>query len=556
MDPIKSAASAKKVIAGVVGIVFAAPLALVLGVTQMSSMLVQHTVEKEAAKNIAVMKSEQAWLVGQALTTPRPIGVFNTSPFSQDFGSSAAIGPNASFVAFVGDQEASLLVRDASRAVGLGSSKWAISASPDASKVFSSAAVGDDLANRAIFRHEEGHARMFENLRPIGPMRSIPSDASRVLAHAVDTVYSTQSKGLPPAKTPDWRASWMASLRAEAYSDAYSCVSVARKSPSAMRECALNLHATRIIPPKHSPDSSALGRAGETHNVDMASFMAAQLNPNAVSRLDAKGLDDLSGGMANASLEWAIARQATNIGFFSKDGAAWWAEEAKAAGLSPSEADAAWRGLKESVQSTRPAAVFSEKSFQAGGIVFHAQGLPSELASSPDSSWRFDGRGGARFYRVFTDPKIVEPISASIDKEPIATQKIRRDASYRGAFSTHAALASIVGADLSREGARVSLIATNTRDKAAEFERFFSRISKAISPADSASPALSPVASAQAPANSASRPFSSVVPIQASPSPSDPDMRAKLAERRASVAASTPDYSSRRFFGLPKPAGA
>lgn len=508
-------------IAAVVGIAFAAPLALVLGITQITSMAVQRKAESEAVHSIASMKSEQAWLVGQGLVKARPIGVFNSSLFSSNFRSRETSGAHASPVRLVAGVEPSLLVEGAAKALGAGRPEWILSASRDGAPSFGEAAVDSEYARRAVYRHEEGHARMFERLQPVGPLRSTHPAAAKVLSGLLNAAHADTSQGNAPSAN-DWRSSWLATLRSEAYADAYSAISVARKSPSSMREAAMHFHASRIFP-SSARHETALDHAGDPHSVDMASFMSAQLDPKSVALLDAKGLDSLAGSIADASVEWAIARQASSLGFFSGQGSSWWAGKAQAAGLSPAESQASWEALRETSLAATPGAVFNPKILSAGGQSFIVQGLPKPLALA---AWRFDGRGGQSFSSTrHVDPATQKSIQGAALANPTAASDAGLDA-YRGAVSTHAALAKLAGASLEREADRLSLTAKGTRSVSGDYKAFMASAIHDLSPR--------------------------LASIDAPPSV---DIPRKIFARRAAAISALPGAAAGRSLGLPKPSG-
>lgn len=452
----------------VVGVITASTIVLVLGVTQLTSMLVQRSAENDAAKNIATMKSEQAWLVGQGLALSRPIGVFNSSIFETNFRSEGVAGAHASAVHTIGLAESSLLVKMASRALGIGRVEQSISAGRDAAPSFGETAFGPEAAARLTYRHEEGHARMRDIPSPAASLPSLSPAASLIATTVVNAYFDASAEREPEGA--NWRASWMSSIRGEAYADAYSCLSIARASPAAMRDCAMSLHATRIFPTDGARDAAALSSIGDSHNVDMASFIVAQLDASAVAKLDGAGVGELSAKVADASLDWAIARQSSRMGFFSEDGEKWWMSEAKAAGVGASDARAAWVDFRGAAKSPKPSSVFGDISISAGGLDFKARGLSQVLGGY---AWRFDGWGGLVPIEALSSRPAMQKALHAPNYDRIAAS------AFGAATATHWSLAQSVGADFSVEGARLSKVSSGKLANAPRFERFFESASLA-----------------------------------------------------------------------------
>lgn len=455
----------------VVGVITASTIVLVLGVTQLTSMLVQRSAEHDAVKNIATMKSEQAWLVGQGLALSRPIGVFNSSIFEPNFRSEGVAGAHASAVHTIGLAESSLLVKMASRALGIGRVEQSISAGRDAAPSFGETAFGPEAATRLTYRHEEGHARMRDISSPAASLPSLSPLASLIAASSVNAYFDASAEREP--QDANWRARWMSSIRGEAYADAYSCLSIARAAPAAMRECAMSLHATRIFPTQGARDTASLSSIGDSHNVDMASYIVAQLDASAVAKLDGAGLGELSSKVADASLDWAIARQGSRMGFFSEDGEKWWISEAKAAGVGASDARAAWVDFRGAAKSAKPTSVFGDLSISAGGLDFKAKGLSQAVAAY---AWRFDGWGGLVPIEALLSRPAMQKAIAAPNFDRISAS------AFGGAMATHGSLAQSVGADPSIEGARLSQINTGKLGGAPQFERFLRRASTLSQP--------------------------------------------------------------------------
>lgn len=430
-----------------IGIAVVAPLMFLFGPSELSAMLVQQKAERGAKDGIAAMRSEQRWLVGQGLAQMRPIGSFNTSVWNKDFYD--PIGTNAGMATLIGGHELSGLARTFAPLAHFATTQRAISVDGDHREIFAGDAMGIDAARKATYRHEEAHARMFDNPSPSGPFPGLSPDASRIAASAIDSVYSGQM-----SISREWRSAWIATVRSEAFADAYSCLSAARRGQAAMSECALATHAARLFPSHKGSYFSTLDAAGNSHGVDMASFLAGQLDASMVAKLDAKGLDQLSARIADASVSWAVARQPGSLGFFSEQGGAWWASEAAKAGIDPARASLAWATWRESSVSDAPQSVFGDHAWTISGLEFKAKGLPEALSAS---RWRLDGEGGMSLSKTALDQG-KSPGPAPSDRS-LAGQAIAQEA-RSAALLAHRALSERMGVDFSSESQRLALHAS------------------------------------------------------------------------------------------------
>lgn len=442
----KTTLSSGKFIA-VVGLAVAAPLMILFAAAELSATVIQHYAESGAAGGIGAMRAEQRWLVAQGLAKTRPIGSFGASVWNK--GLYDPIGTHVQKTPLFGGHELSGLARSFEPLDSMASHGIAISVDGDASEVFAGDAMGLDAARRATYRHEEGHALMMESPGPIGPLPGMPADASKIASAAMESISA--GKG---SLDSQWRGVWLATVRSEALADAYSCLSVARRGQEALRECALSTHAARIFPSFKQTSYSSLDVAGNSHGVDMASFLAAQLDARSVARLDARGLSELCSKIADASVSWSVARQPGALGFFDEAGAGWWKSEAAKAGVPAAQASLAWALWRESSFSDKPEAVFGSHSWTVSGMEFKARGLPESIASS---RWRFDGEGGMSIYSKAMDPgKAASPkASGRTDAGKAIAQEARS-----AALLIHKALAETIGADAALESQRLAMHAS------------------------------------------------------------------------------------------------
>lgn len=442
-------------------------LALALAAIQTGDALIQASAENDARNNIAAMRRESAWLVGQKLTSPRPIGVFDTSilALSTRFRPEESSGAHASFVPLIFGVEAPLMLRK-----GL-AREWAISAGPDKDPAFALYGV------EAIYRHEEAHARS----ESLGLAPSPPAYWPAAVSKALLPILSRAV----PAGHGDWRSAWLFEIREEAFADAYSILSTARRGSAAMAQEALDIHASRIFYPKETRYATALAAAGSNHVADPASLLAGQLNAASVGRLGAEGLDELSGLVADASMAHALARSAPALGFFSKAGEEWWMGIAGAAGLPKAEAEAAWEQWREDSLSATPKAAFGAQAWSVGGEAFSVQAIQ---APSSTIHWRFDGLGGQALTKNRFEPGSDGPLhagAATLSKDatgkyvfPLAVDAKKAKEAWAGAVWSHWVLASAIGADPSLLAIKIAHISENpfARDKTEALLASFSAV--------------------------------------------------------------------------------
>lgn len=367
------------VVVGALSVVFST--AALLG-SQAAISIPQLWATHNARDSIASARSEQVWLVGQALANKRPIGAFGASlPRRSAPYANAKVNMAVQLNGYELNEFSSFVAAT----LGLAFPERVISM--DSDRLASSAGAEDgDRQSRANYRREEGLAQMAIQSPEIGALPGLPPAASTIVASALaGRLY--QKSYFPP----DWRSAWMASVYSQAFADAYSCLSIARHGSAAMKECALSWHMTRIFPTGDADRAVALSSPAEPLNVDMASFITGQLDADSVAKLDVKGITELSSKIAGASLSWAIARQQLNLGFFSENGRQWWDRAASHLGISHGDATLSWANWSSDAMSDKPAAVFGKYAWSVSGILFESQGLPAYLSSK---TWRFEGLEG------------------------------------------------------------------------------------------------------------------------------------------------------------------
>ena len=448
----------------VLGAILFGGAALALGSLSLG-ILMQASAESDAKDNLKAMRAESAWLVGEGLAVERPLGVFRTSVFAISDG----FRPAGTRGAHAGPTNM-LMGMEAPGILGIFAKRqWTISAGPDKSPAFV------DYGVAAIYRHEEGHARLeSQELAPLAPA-FWPEAVSKVMMPIVG--------GKADVEAGDWRSAWLYGIRGEAFADAFAILSTARRGAAAMRGEALDIHASRIFYAAGAQYATALAAAGSDHVADPASLIAGQLDAAAVAKLDSAGIDELSGRIADAAIAHALARSGPAIGFFSKAGLEWWLGLASSAGLPREEAESAWTKWRADSESPAPLAVFGEQRWTIKGIDFAA---PRIAAPPAGLMWRFDGLGGQVVAPGGFDPGAGGPVAAGeavamkIDSEgnkilPLPWRAESASQAWRGAVWTHWALASALGVSQDETAKKIARITQNpfAREKAAcEMEGF------------------------------------------------------------------------------------
>lgn len=344
---------------------------------QLGSMGIEAYKNHQASGDIEKMRAEQKWLVGEGLAAERPIGVIYFGPF-RDNDRAAYMASSKRLLGWETTKPVEMIDEKIVQPL-LGKSMFSesLGIAPRTAQLNQNKEFRH--TPERSYRHEEGHAQATANGRSVRAASAWTPEVARVASFA--------------AARPDrnWRARWMAGVWHEAFGDAFSILSNARRGEAQYREEALTLHAIRALG-SGTDVAGAVHWAGEIHSVDMASFMTAQLDVAKVAKLSSAGLDELAAKIADDSLAWAIARQGPLIGFFSPEGKEWWLAEAREAGAPAGASSLAWERWSKQASQIRPPEAFEDKKWLAGGESFEAKGLPKRIGFM--ARWRFDGYGG------------------------------------------------------------------------------------------------------------------------------------------------------------------
>lgn len=344
---------------------------------QAYTMGMQAWEESKASESIGAMKSEQDWLVGQGLARERRIGVVGDGYLPHNGSMEGRVAHMAQANEFVPGWDATGMIR----LMDLGAQKLGM---PSMVGKRSAISVADPSSKSTfeldmVYRHEEGHARASDLGLDASAPDAWPKEVSEALLPLINGSRSLLMN--------DWRLVWLRSTRDEAFADAFACLSKARAEPGAMSACAVQVHERRIFPKGKIPETiSSVMAAGSDHAVEMASYLVGQLSQKDVARLDSAGLDQLSGKIADASMAWALARQAPHLEFFSDAYSKWQAEMAFG-----KPAAQAWNAWCAQNLAAEPEAAFGAFHWLVSGIEFKAMGLTKGKASK---DWRYDGFGG------------------------------------------------------------------------------------------------------------------------------------------------------------------
>lgn len=388
--------------------------------TWVSPGMMEAAEDLKAQQRIAVMKAEQQVLVSQHLAPSRYIGVVGLRHGSQgELGQGDMMTDRATFkgyrvgeVGYVLDDVLSRLtghsLLDKENAISPQTQKIA----PDPYSILTDAAL--------VYRHEEGHAQMSEEHIQVKSPSAWSGNLSRIVVQRLnqhdDLVGPGKTEraemkraGLSVKSNPvllsadqldlrNWRENWMASLRGEAFADAFAVLTQAHRGDAALKETALKIHSNRLVGTGKQMGPNVLGgaifAAGSNHAVDMASFLAGQMKAESITKLTRMEVLELSGRIADASLAWSVARQGPLIGFFASEGQTWALKAGMKAGLSEPQALKEWNAWKKEASSDTPDAAFGVFKWNVGGHEFNAKGLMKH--ESPNIQWRFDGSSGVR----------------------------------------------------------------------------------------------------------------------------------------------------------------
>lgn len=445
---------------------------------QGGSMVAQSYQESARAAVIGTMSGELDWLQGEGLAPKARVGVAPLNRAGHAFGSQTE-------AALVDDRMWGGWSVVGQLAKALPEMKWAGWSPSEARYVIS--APARDLENfepmemadgrwesklesvlPSVLRHEAGHALAHENNWGPGRPAAWSEASGRVAARIVKSQMERASSS-SLAQEPwrgDWRGKWLAGIWNESLADAFSCVSAAKKGES--RSCALSRHSRRVFP-TGPRDVSSITAAGNDHAVEMASFMVAQLDEDALAKLDPKQVGELSKSIANESLAWALARQGKSIGFFAGAGLDWWMSAADSAGVDLIPAKKAWRDLTEASLEEKPLAAVGPFEWNIGGIAFKAEGLGQGMPSD----WRYDGMAGQVFFEDYMDSsaksnaRVLIQSDGNLKFAPFGSSDEESveldDRALLAAVDIHLGLAKKCGCSVEAEAARLGKMFMATR---------------------------------------------------------------------------------------------
>lgn len=415
-------------------------LIVALCLTQVVTMANQWVSEKQLKANPiwGKMKNEQEWLARQGFGPPRRL----LPPKDSQENS----GPAATKVADVGGWDPSWMLQVADKVVPkkLLPRKWAI-------------IVGESEGYpvEGSSRHEEGHARSYESpsLWQVKSLSGIGL-AQGLIKNRMNSVGEKIRNG-ESIDDLDWRAQWMHFVRSEAFADAFSLLSTAKKEPGVMKKNAVRQHALRIAGGVET-EASSLQIAGDTHAVEAASFWIAQLDEQKVRNLTPAGIDELASQIADATLEWTILRVGGKIGLDSSQSAEWFQQNES--GMTEKDIQKIWSDWTAKLKEPAPRAVFGQRKWTVEGMTFIAQGL----SEKNQGAWRYDGWGGLKIDAKCVDPNVIASLTkreaeSQTIEEAVAEGTVRawwerakRDQkqaseALKGARQTHAELRKLVG---------------------------------------------------------------------------------------------------------------
>lgn len=421
------------------------------------------------------MKAEQAWLVKEKLGVGRPI----------EFATYETDGHMSTRRA--GDGALGFAIVAGSRGWDKASA-WSMAAQP-----------------RYVYRHEEGHAEMSQMAVRAQRSASMAGGWGEVVSNMTNRAAIVGRLVDAGAGAP-WRSKLLTTLRSEAFADAYACLSIARRGQESLRECAMMAHAMRMFPAAALENGmTSLSAKGSDHSVDMASFMSGQLRAADVGALDKGGLLELAARIADESVAWSVARNATESGassFFNDDGREWWVELGREGGLSRKEAGELFDGWRKEASAGYPSAAFGSATWIIQGRTFTVEKLPRSARSA---RWRFEGFGGMIVTAAWSDPRwsrasSERPVDASgsgsgsyysvpaADGRSVCAQAPEKcwdgrsdgykemvDSAREGALDTHFALAKKLGASAAEEADRLKELVGGERFLVAAIDRRMAR---------------------------------------------------------------------------------
>lgn len=353
---------------------------------QATSIGFQAYEDHQLAQPLSVFRQEQRWMASEGLApADRPLGA-RAHGWLRHTGDVSGSGTSMNYsTTLFGRWDAALptLVLD---------SLLTRKGAPSFITRGHSISVGlDDLSSSSMaglepfaFRHEEAHAQTMEaGLLPEAPSEW-PPEITQALRPRFLALRDSESA------SRNWRESWMSTFWLEAYADAFSLISGARKGARASALEIAQVYLARSNPSSLSDGAiSALDMAGSDHAVDMAALLVSRIPHPLLASLSLSEAQQLSAQIADRSLAWGLARQAPSIDFFSPLSKLIWFDPLLSQ-LSEARRSDLWQRWQQECLSAKPRAVFSPIEFHLRGQTLRVAGL----SASEAAHWRFDGFGG------------------------------------------------------------------------------------------------------------------------------------------------------------------
>ena len=352
----------------------AAPLLAGLCISQAASVGFQLSYESKVADDIALAKSELAWLqkhgqqnkiyVGEAQPLLRKANDLAAWLLRQaDKANDRDKGGKSGAEAAQGEDggEASwYMARDkylpgGFKAVGVFGALVDDACFMEAAKAQKPDFDGTEEMERYVVRHEASHCVLMSNpalLEKAKPRLLEGKQADVFMAMVKSAYYETG--------VSDWRTAYLGTLVNEAFADARALLLSAKKSPGLMQADALKIHAWRTVGFSGSSNPS-IKLGFSDHATAPAAFIVAQLPEKEIAALSMEEIDNLAIGIAVDAAAWASALQTKSQDLYSK---------ASGSGLELAKrlgARADYEKLSDQMASSAPPAVFGELAYEIGG---------------------------------------------------------------------------------------------------------------------------------------------------------------------------------------------
>lgn len=360
-----------------------------LVIWQMFSIGTQVYRESNVMDRIDIEKQEQERLIQDQLAPWRRIGTVSASPLGHLPGLSVRKDQYAKEQKSIGGLD--LIGPVALALEKVGASSWMSSSA--AISVSTSKMITGDLVNDSpafIYRHEEAHAQFEES----GIQAMAPSKWSSEVGETITKIINEKESDESSEEKANWRSKWIKNIYREAFADTFALLTVARKGEKEFKKEAMWINAYRLFSEKTTTPSTQL--AGSDHAIEVASFIAGQLDPKQIAKLNSKEILELSAKIASDTLAWTLTREASSIGFFSEEGRLWWAENMKVEKQGDLKQESAWQTWKTASEIERPLAVFGSFHYQIGIHSMAAKGLEAS-----EGLWKYDGLGGQMVFVAY-----------------------------------------------------------------------------------------------------------------------------------------------------------